>query len=193
MSVFDSAPSDEIRDRRLPWWVVPPEEVGTFLEIRRLVAKTPDSAVVLIDAVAYSCGFMLGAEILRRPGDVIEELGDVFDVRSGRVEEAKLLTMSIEYSDGRRGANTDFSRLEDVAKSLDAPTDGEVRVSELGGGGNGVQRHIEWWVTPLPPPGALTLVIGWWALGTEPVRTELDADAIIAASLRSQPIWPQED
>jgi hypothetical protein len=193
MSVFDSDPPDGIRDRRLPWWVVPPEEVGCYVETRRVLARTAESAVVLTDTVAYRPGFMLGADVLRRSGDAIDALGTTFDVQVGLIDVEKLLTVTVEFSDGRTASNADFVRLEDVGRELSDPTADELRLHEGGGGGNGVQRRVEWWVTPLPTPGPLAITLTWSALGNESFRTELDAQPIIEAGLRSQPIWPDGD
>jgi hypothetical protein len=112
-------------------------------------------------------------------------MATTFDVRTGRRDEAKLLKVEIEFSDGRRSRNTD----NDGRPYLDEPEPGEVRLFERGGGGNEARRSVEWWVTPLPPSGPIAIVIEWSAVSPDPSRVEIDAEPIIEAAPHSQRLW----
>ena len=48
------------------------------------------------------------------------------------------------------------------------------------------------WLWPLPPPGPLTFVVEWPALGIAETRAETDATAVVEAAASAAPLWPEE-
>ena len=71
------------------------------------------------------------------------------------------------------------------------PPAGPVMHPRGGGGGGGRWSHTLW-VWPLPPPGPLTLVCEWPAMGIAVTRSELDAKPILDAAARAQVIFSDD-
>jgi hypothetical protein len=85
----------------------PYDEIGKYVGMRRILLRTAESGVVLTDVVAFSCGFKLGADVVRRGGDMMTAFADMFDARGGRATAATLLRVTVEFSDGQLARNTD--------------------------------------------------------------------------------------
>ena len=62
------------------------------------------------------------------------------------------------------------------------------------GGGSGGDSCIEqaWWLSPVPPPGPLRLVLRCDDLGIEETTVELDGDAMARAVDDVVELWPWE-
>ncbi len=99
----------------------------------------------------------------------------------------KLLRVGVEFADGRRATNIG---------GHDRPLDGPIMWPlEGGGGGHGDQSSFRqgYWLSPLPPPGPVTIICEWPALGIPLVRHEIDAERILEAAERARVLFPSRD
>lgn len=87
----------------------------------------------------------------------------------------QLLRVGVQFADGRTATNIG---------GHDLPAEGPTLWSLAGGGrgrtGHGAEGgsrfHQGYWISPLPPPGAVALVCEWPATGIPVARRELDAE-----------------
>jgi hypothetical protein len=49
----------------------------------------------------------------------------------------------------------------------------------------------DYWLTPVPPPGPLTVVLACAGLGIEETSVQLDGDALVQAAARAEVLWPR--
>jgi hypothetical protein len=83
-----------------------------------------------------------------------------------------LLRVGIVFADGRAVTNLDTAGVG---------TGGDIRLSILGGGGMRSWDY-QFWVQPLPPFGALSLLCEWPAKSISEARVEIDAAIILQAA-----------
>jgi hypothetical protein len=62
--------------------------------------------------------------------------------------------------------------------------------AESGGGNRSIDAS--YWLTPVPPDGAVTLVCAWAALGVDETRFVVEDAALTTASSRAIMLWPWE-
>jgi hypothetical protein len=98
---------------------------------------------------------------------------------------AELLRFGVQFPDGSKATNTSGFHHER------RPPAGPTMLSGGGGGGGGYWSPSQW-VWPLPPPGTLTMVCEWPAVGIPLTRSELDAQLILDAARRAQVIFTDE-
>lgn len=171
----------------------PPEnEFPAGLGVTVLLASTDDVAVGLSQADAFSTGFRFNLAVRVRllpPGRI---QGELFMHITAHVPELGIpledrLLVGIEYSDGRRA-----STLGDIwtfSPSAEIDSDTLVLVPQ-GGGGSELAVDQGFWVSPLPPPGPVTVVVAWPGFGIEETRTVLDGDTLRAAAANIKTLWP---
>lgn len=173
-----------------PWQRAPEHELGVSLPLDCMIVCRDDVRVTLRGAVAYSTGFKVWLQILRRADDLRAIFQTSFDVlRDGEVTD-KFLRFGVEFSDGRRATNLDGftteARLEVEEKPpviyLDAR--GQASTRRMGG--------LSAWIWPLPPPGQIAIVTEWPRIGLTVTKTEIAAEPIIEAGARSEKIWDDE-
>ncbi len=170
-----------------PEWIGPPEnELGVPVALRLLLARTEAAAVALTRAAAFSTGLEFTLDVRLRGHD---ELTDPFgmQLRHGvqELEEipGEVLRFGFELADGRRVTNID--RFPTFEEPRDEPV-----LMQRGGGGGGRSWSFGYWLWPLPPAGALTVVVEWPSQGVEVTRHELDTGALLAAAAASEQLWP---
>jgi hypothetical protein len=122
-----------------------------------------------------------GADIFGRHWPMVGERRDALP--------PQLLRIGLEFSDGRAATNI---------SGYDRPVDGPV-LSSLSGGvsgrggahdGDGETRFRQgYWISPLPPPGALIVLCEWPHLGIQLTRTEVDTRLILEAAERAQSLF----
>jgi hypothetical protein len=180
-----------------PRWTGRPQGQQLSQAVSDLVLGRSQSATVSIGYIdAYPDGFELeiiartsvAYHDLRREGDAHGP--DVFGRRWPMAGERRdelppqLLRVGVEFSDGRTATNI---------SGHDRPVNGPViwPLSGGGGGSGGESRfHQGYWISPLPPLGALTVVCEWPAIGIPLVRQELDAQLILSAADRARVLFP---
>jgi hypothetical protein len=166
------------------WQGPPPNELGVPVPLARVLARTDDVAVALVDVSAFSTGLQFRLEVrLRRPDDALDPLGMHPARRRGTLPD-DVLRFGFELPDGRRVTNLGGF------PPFGEPRDGAVLL-QRGGGGGGRSWSFAYWLWPLPPPGVLTAAVEWPGRGIALERVELDADALLAAAAASERLWPE--
>ncbi|MGY1734260.1 hypothetical protein ACI798_22375 [Geodermatophilus sp. SYSU D01045] len=167
----DDAPDEEFLRRMGP----PDNEVPVALPVNVLLARTGDAAVALVGLQVYSTGVSttLAVRVRERPRSVhgLSEL--VFGPGRGG------LLVGVGLADGRRVASGGVPRNDpDLVWQPGAGSAGDRTADQ------------EWWLSPLPPDGPLTVVVRSADLGIEEAATELDGTAIRAAAAGVVELWP---
>ena len=158
----------------------PDNEIPVALPLSTVLARTDDVAVALLGLLVYSDGVSFDLVIRLRPGrfgasDLEEAL---WGPRGPGAGQGRFL-LGVGFADGRRVTNREL------------PQPGSELVfhsSGSGGGPHGVRQS--WWLSPLPPEGALQLVLRCPGLGIPETGAELDATAIRRAAADVVPLWP---
>jgi hypothetical protein len=160
----------------------PENEIPVALPLNTVLARTGDVALALLGLQVYSTGvaFDLVARMrpsARRPG----QLNELF---WGRRDSGSEFLIGLEFSDGRRvtSARTPF------------PPSGDDGIVFHQGGGSGGEYFVEqsWWLSPLPPPGPLRIVLRCDPLGIGETSTVVDGGLIARAAADVVELWPWE-
>jgi hypothetical protein len=159
-----------------------------------LILGRSDQAVVMLAGMrAFSTGVAMTLLVRTRTRMRRFDLNDeVFDGPYRHDQDdawrRDRLKWGFEFADGRRATSVDRGPDPvEVKRTPDRPV-----LSGRGGGGGGRAVDRDYWLWPLPPPGALTVVLQWPQLGIERTTSRIDADQIVAAATRAQAIWPSE-
>lgn len=193
MSFFEPPPPPpEPEHPRQPLWLGPREnELGVPVPLAVVLARTNDVAVAVLGLTAFSTGFEIHATLRTR-----EQLDNFHEVlmmnrptRHRAELEPELFRFGVEFSDGRKATNLGHP----FHKEQQDESPGEPVLMPRSGGGGGKSWEMNWWVWPLPPPGALALVCEWPAHGIELTRYELDGATVIDAASTVETLWPEND
>lgn len=199
MDFFDSFPPPPppprpARQRRRSWYqpdhVLPASVPGEALLIRT------DDAAVWVGAIrVYPNGFEFALRSVRRElPDGSPRMGRPFPHHHPdpfRAEDRDTgLRLGVEYADGRRAATGDGLPYALARESQDADA---LRILEHGGSGSDLRWDAQFWVSPLPPDGPVTLVGAWPDAGVGERRAELDGTAIRSAVDRTVVLWPEDE
>ncbi len=125
-----------------------------------------------VDEEAANLFLYLGRDRLPRGGGLPDEL----------------FRFGIEFSDGRKATTLDWERLRPPGEPPRGPV-----LTMLGGGGDDRRWDQRYWVWPLPPPGPLAFVCEWPALGIALSRVDVDAELVLEAAARAEPLWTESD
>src|SRR5450631_4105864 len=166
----------------------PPEnELPGAIPFRAVVGRTDDFVVAIIGADAYSTGISISIAIrLRRSDRSDAGLAHELFGRPHRGAGGGELLVGVAYPDGRTATNVS-APIPDPLTGLDHPT-----LTQGGGGGGGRSFSIDYWLSPLPPPGDLTIVVAWTAYGVDETHTLMPADLIANGLAHNVELWPWE-
>jgi hypothetical protein len=182
-------PAPEPRYRTPPWLGAPRGTLPGIVALERILARTDKVAVCVTRLAAYPTGFEF--DIVTMSDDDQDDLDPLLfhhhHMHRGGTEEIppELLRFGVQFSDGSKATNTGGFH-------HDRTPPPEPIMNAGGGGGGGGSWHQTQWVWPLPPPGTLTLVCEWPAMGIPVTRSELDAQLILDAATRAQVIFSDE-
>jgi hypothetical protein len=179
-----------------PEWFGPPRnELGASIPLRFVLARTPDLAIGIIEATAYTSGFEV--KLVRRSRKRSYDDFDHLDVhhpmmwkrhqemlRSGQLPP-ELFRFGIEFSNGSK-ATTLGGHPYDLEG--ERPPKGPILI-ERGGGGGGGDWDQRYWVWPLPPEGPLAFVCEWPAKGVPLTRREIEAELVRSAAGQVEVLW----
>ena len=160
----------------------PPQNVlGHPASINTILVRT-DSVVIAIErVVAYSSGFELFATVRTRdqhlPGTT--EPSHPRGWGGTATFPGESLRFGVAFSDGRVAS----------ADAHNASGRGDVMVIPICGSGTGARFDQRFWVRPLPPMGALGLLVEWSGRGAPETRVDVSADAIVDAASRATDLW----
>jgi len=178
-----------------PWFGAPRNELGAPVPLRVVLARTDQVAVAVVGVTAYTAGLSLTLAVRWRrvsgDEDIYREQEFPFDFRArwrpGELPP-ELLRFGVQFSDGRKatsvGGGTPFG--DGIGQRPTRPI-----LSESGGGGSEGEWDQDYWLWPLPPPGALTFAVEWPSKGLELTMHEVDAGPILEAAELSEPLWPE--
>lgn len=159
----------------------PQDEVGVLALASFVLARTPEVAVAVRGVTAYSDGLVLAVAVLfadeQKGEDLAWSLQD-FGRSPGRFR------LGCAYADGRR-ATTGKS------DSPDVEIDGDVapQLVLLRATPSPLLWAGDYWLFPLPPPGALVLGCRWPDRRIPETLAQLEADPLLAAAASSKPVW----
>jgi hypothetical protein len=179
----------EPRYRMPPWFGAPSGTLPGVVALERVLACTDKVAVCVTRLAAYPTGFEF--DIVTMSADEQDDLDPLlFDrhhVRRGGTDEIppELLRFGVQFPDGSKATNTGGFYHDRT------PPPGPI-MTPGGGGGGGGSWHQTQWVWPLPPPGTLTLVCEWPAMGIPITYRELEAQLVLDAAARAQVIFSDE-
>ena len=137
-------------------------------------------------AQAFSSGISIKIAVRFRKSDTSGPGfgADMFGHRGHGAPDGGLL-IGVGYPDGRTASNFSSRRFPEPFTPEDQPL-----LISGGGGGGGRTFDMEYWLTPLPPPGDVTIVVAWPAHGVDESRTVLPADAIAHGVADKVELWP---
>lgn len=179
-------------EQNATWGGPPEDELGQPVAIRFVLARNEQVAVWVQDLTAYSTGFELEVTVVGR--EPLQHHTLPPPVLPGQDVEL-LFRFGIRFADGH------------IATAFDAPglksyyTTVKIKEGELGSRSAPVmlllattrsyrRYSMRYWVSPLPPPGPLTLACQWPAMALPVVEHDIEASAILLAAAASKGIWP---
>ncbi len=98
------------------------------------------------------------------------------------------LRFHVRFADGRQAALDDETGLRSGRGPMLVVTGSQV---SSGGPDDHEDVRLTLWIWPLPPPGPVTVTCSWPSRGLPRARLVLDGDAIQAAAIQAQPLWPE--
>jgi hypothetical protein len=159
----------------------PSNELPAIVALDAALARTDDIVIALSGARAYTQGIELFLRLhVRQPGAVSATAA--FAGLHGGGSDQYLL--GVEFADGRTATNIDDSPSDDNSTTA-------VLMSCGGGGSPDFSSHT-YYLTPVPPPGRLSIIVAWPAAGIGEHRVELDAEPFRSAAERAQVLWPEQ-
>jgi hypothetical protein len=166
----------------------PDNEVPGAVAFNALLARNADLAVALVGGAVFSNGISLSLAVrLRHADETTDGLGSEVFRNHRRGHSGPALLIGVEYPDGQTASNV----------SQDAPLEHSATerpsLSQRGGGGGGRSYEMSYWLTPLPPPGDLTIVVAWPSRGLPEARTVLPSEVLAQASANVTVLWPWTD
>jgi hypothetical protein len=169
----------------------PPEnELPGAIAFHAVLGRTDELAIALVGADAYSNGFSISIAVRLRHNDATDELADMLFGHHRRGARSDPLLVGVSFADGRTATNVSAPRFPDLLREVEQPE--QLILVQRGGGGGGREFGIGFWITPLPPPGDLTVVVAWPSKGIPETHTTIPADLMTAGRARSIELWPWE-
>jgi len=165
----------------------PPEnELPGAIAFHAVVGRTDQLVVAIIGADAYSTGISISIAVRLRHSDRSDLAHELFGHRRGGASGERLL-VGVAYPDGRTATNVSAPSFPDPLTGPDQPT-----LAQAGGGGGGRSFNTRYWLSPLPPPGDLTIVVAWPGHDIDETHTPIPADLIAEGLAHNIELWPWE-
>jgi len=183
-----------------PWLGPPQEQIGGTVGLQGFLVQTPTLVIALTSATAFTAGCAFDIVWSARRGDhndeqwahrqrAIDQHHQMLR-RPGAATDGAL-RFGIQLADGRNITTTGVPG--PGRNNLATPPRHPVLL-DLSGSGSGSQdgwtQQVRLWLWPLPPPGAVALTCTWPAADVALTHISLDANALLAAAARAQPLWP---
>ncbi len=167
----------------------PDNEVPAPVPFTAVLGRTYDVAVCIAGMHAYTTGlsFRLAVRLRQMPTGLHHR---IFEMVSGHrlpgTSAEDRLLLGVEFADGRTASNV----ASDYWFAMDDLPDDRLVLSAGGGGGGGGHYDQRFWLSPLPPPGPVTFVCAWPALGLTESSAECDGQLLLDAAARALVLWP---
>lgn len=176
----------------------PNDQVGSPISLDLVVAENDAVMAVATEAVAYPVGFALGITVVTTSDPAVV----ICNGRSGAVHEAAedpndlKLNLGVEFADGRRASQRLAWISPNGPASLALDRRSRSNTAELslrltGSSHYSCRYEADGWISPLPPPGPLTIWVGWPAANLPASGASVDAGRILAAAAKASPLWSQ--
>ncbi len=168
----------------------PENEAPVTVPANMVLARGPHAAVLLTFVLAYSTGTELGVSIRvwPRTGRRTKPLHQLIaGMGPDEPDVNREFLLGVQYADGRRTMTSGWRRMPTPAVE-----DGEQALSLVQGmsGGSDNTYDLRFWLSPLPPPGPVTVVCRFPEFGIDETQVVLDGTAIAAAGRDAVELWP---
>jgi hypothetical protein len=160
----------------------PDNELPGAVPFHAVLAKTDDLVVAVVGVDAHSTGMSIKIAVRLRRSD--PSLHGLDPLPYGPGGGGPFL-VGVAYPDGRTASNVSSQRLPDPFTPGDAPS-----LVGRGGGGGGRTFEMDYWLTPMPPPGDLTIIVAWPTRDIPESRTVIPGDAIAQGVSANVELWP---
>lgn len=167
----------------------PNNEVPAPVPFTAVLGRTDDVAVCIVGIHVFTTGlsFRLAVRLRQVPPGQEHR---IFEMVSGHrlpgTSAEDRLLLGVEFSDGRTASNV----ASDDWFAMDELPDDQLVLSPARGGGGGLHYDQHFWLSPLPPPGPVTIVCAWPALGLSESSAECDGQLLLDAAARALVLWP---
>ena len=141
----------------------------------RFLVRTDDVAITVGSFRVWQRGFMFTLSVRLSPSG-LAKLGEEFVFDKLGPEDPDVL-LEMRWPDGRRVSNTKVER------------PGGKTFGVRHGGGWGPRWDLDWWVSPLPHPPAITLACTWPAANISDAAIEVSAQELQEAADRQIQLW----
>ncbi|MGR6743074.1 hypothetical protein ACU6RU_13670 [Microbacterium sp. F1-18] len=185
-------PDDDHPALDMPPWMGPPWHVApAIVALDREVGRSSDTVVSLVLARVYREG--MAVRVAETGRLARQRIWGYLDRAHGRGQlderfDPTGLRWGVRFADGRTVTTQDDSPWArgDVT---DTQVEGPVLEGLARPQGYADSWEREFWVWPTPPGATFEVGVEWTARGIPETVTELDAEALDAASARARPLW----
>lgn len=174
----------------------PNNEIPVVLPWTAVLASGDELVVALLGAWVYRDGLALVVTIYARRGigpnldDAL--LGDVDEPGDDPSDPEGLdLLLRVGYADGRHTSTRSADPQADPAMIGTHLPDDEPVLRWTGGSCIRGSQDAQFFLSPLPPAGGLTVDCAWPGQGLPETRTVLDTNALADAAGRAEILWPE--
>jgi hypothetical protein len=166
----------------------PDNEVPAPVPFTAVLGRTYDVAVCIAGMHAYTTGlsFRLAVRLRQMPTGLHHRIFEMVSGHGPGTPAEDRLLLGVEYADGRTASN--IAGVDWFAR--DELSDDQLVLAPGGGGGGGLSYDQRFWLSPLPPPGPVTLVCAWPALGLAEAAAEVEGQTLLDAAARALVLWP---
>jgi hypothetical protein len=179
----EQAQSAEAREAMQRRFNPPANQLPGAIPFDPFAINNGELAVALVSAQAYLDGIRLYFAIRRRA------LGDADDGVRGELggihENGAQLLVGVAYPDGRVATNLGQSRFPRPSTAVSQPT-----LAPGSGGGDDLSYDLSYWLTPMPPPGDLTVIMAWPSRDLVESRFVIPAASIARGLENVVELWP---
>lgn len=188
---------EESEQERKRWWGTPEDELPALLPVSELIAVNEHLAISLVAAAVYSDGVEFRIDRrLRRNGLPMTEWNELcstfmeYMAFGGFTDVAGRLRFGLVLGDGKK-VLADESPFAGGGDPMAEPGAHVLNRQQQGGGGGGTTYSgaDNLWLWPLPPEGAIELVLQWPSFGVEETRVMLDGTAMRELASQAKPYW----
>lgn len=166
----------------------PDNEVPAPVPFTAVLGRTDELAVCIVGMHAFTAGlsFRLAVRLRHMRQGLPHRMFEMVSGHGPGTPAEDRLLLGVEYADGRTVSNVNG---DDWFATGELPEDRLV-LRPGGGGGGGLSYDQRFWLSPLPPPGPVTIVSAWPALGLEEDSTHCDGQMLLDAAARALVLWP---